>query len=212
MIKDRIAALILAAGRSSRMGDFKPLLPLGETTVIGRAIENFEEAGVDSILVVAGFAAERLIPALRKRGVAWVVNQDHDRGMYSSLRAGVLHLASSCEAFFVLPADHPFVRPATITALMSAFRHREDSISVCRPAYRGRRGHPPLISSRLVPVILDFNEDGGLRQLLSLHEKETLTVDGDDPGILVDLDSREDYRRAGERIAGLKPGRTSDKA
>lgn len=194
-------ALILAAGLSSRMGEFKPLLPLGGTTVIGQAIESFRSAGVEDILVVAGFAAERLIPVLQNQQVGWVINHEYEQGMYSSLRAGVLKLPDSCEAFFVLPADHPFVRPATIIALMKAFRLGEEKKLVFRPSYRRRRGHPPLIAADLVPLLLDFDEAGGLRRFLSRHEEVTLNVDCDDPGIFIDLDSQEDYRDAGRRFS-----------
>ncbi len=201
MTLERFTALILAAGLSSRMGEFKPLLPLGGTTVIGKAIESFRNAGVEDIIVVAGFAAERLIPVLQKHQVGWVINHEYEQGMYSSLRAGVRKLSDSCEAFFVLPADYPFVLPATVIALLNAFRLCEERKLIFRPSYRGRRGHPPLISAGMVPFLLDFDEAGGLRQLLSRHAEETLNVDCDDPGILADLDCQEDYRNAGKRFA-----------
>jgi molybdenum cofactor cytidylyltransferase len=209
---EKIAAVILAAGRSSRMGEFKPLLPLGGTTVIGQTIGTFKKAGIDDILVVVGFMAERLIPVLRKQHVKWVLNKDYDQGMFSSLRIGVKGLAESCEAFFVMPADHPFVMPSTITSLMNAFRLREENRFICRPSYQGRRGHPPLMSSAFIPVLLDFDETGGLRRLFSGYEEKTLNVDCDDPGIFADLDSPEDYRLAAEKFAGVTPDRTSDKA
>ncbi len=192
------AALILAAGRSSRMGEFKPLLPLGKETVIERVISLFQEAAVAEILVVAGFGAERLIPVVERCGARWTVNEDYDRGMFSSLQAGVRRLAPSCEAFFVLPADHPFVRPETVLSLMSAFRSGKGKI--CRPSYQKRWGHPPLIPAALVPAILSFDKPGGLRGLLSRYEGQTATVECDDPGILTDMDTREDFARAKEQF------------
>jgi len=199
MTEERFTALILAAGLSSRMGEFKPLLPLGGTTVIGQAIESFRNAGIEDILVVAGFAAERLIPVLQEHQVEWVINHEYEQGMFSSLRAGVRKLRDSCEAFFVLPADHPFVRPATIIALMKAFRLCDEKKLVFRPSYRGQRGHPPLVSSALLPDVLGFDEKGGLRKLLARYDEKTLNVVCDDPGILIDIDSQKDYRTAVEQ-------------
>lgn len=176
------------------MGDFKPLLPLGAKTVIAHAVDLFRRAGVADILVVAGFEAEILVPVLEELGAGWAINRDYEQGMFSSLQTGVRRLAGSCEAFFVLPADHPFVQPATIRALMRAFRGGGKGI--CRPSYRGRRGHPPLISSGFIPALLEFNEPGGLRALLSRYEERTVNLDCDDPGIITDLDTKGDFDRA----------------
>ncbi len=188
-----ITALILAAGRSSRMGEFKPLLPLGGRTVVERSIALFRKAGVGDILVVAGFEAERLIPVLERCEAGWAVNKDYDRGMFSSLQVGVSHLAASTEAFFVLPVDHPFVKPETVRSLIESRRDARGKI--LRPCHRGRRGHPPLIPAALAPAIRGFTEPGGLRALLSRYEDRTLNVECDDPGVLADLDTREDYER-----------------
>lgn len=196
--EEKTAALILAAGRSSRMGEFKPLLPLGAKTVIGQAVDLFRKAGVADILVVAGFEAKRLVPVLEELGAGCVINRDYDRGMFSSLQTGVRRLAGTCDAFFVLPADHPSVKPSTICSLMKAYDSGKGKI--CRPSYQGRRGHPPLIPAALIPAILTFNEPGGLRALLSRYEEQTMNLDCDDPGIITDLDSKADYTRAKEHM------------
>jgi molybdenum cofactor cytidylyltransferase len=197
---EKTAALILAAGRSSRMGKFKPLLPLGTKKIIGHAVDLFREAGVADILVVAGFEAERLVPVVEALDAGWVINRDYDRGMFSSLQTGVRRLAGTCDAFFVLPVDHPFVKPSTVLSLMNSFDKERNTI--CRPSYQGRRGHPPLIPAGLIPAILTFNEPGGLRALLSQCEEQTLNVDCDDPGILYDLDTGEQYAQAKDRFPG----------
>jgi molybdenum cofactor cytidylyltransferase len=195
---ENITAVILAAGLSSRMGDFKPLLPLREKTIIECAVGLFREAGVEDVLVVAGYEADRLIPVLKRRNARWVVNEHYERGMFSSLQTAVRHLPMSCEAFFVLPSDHPFVRPQTVRLLMSASSGGTDII--CRPCCRGRRGHPPLIPVRLVPEILACEEPGGLRTLLSRHEEWVVNVECGDPGIFEDLDTGTDYERVKEKI------------
>ncbi len=188
-----IAALILAAGESSRMKALKPLLPLDGQTVVERVIGLFRQVGISDIRAVLGHDADRLIPVLDRQGVAHVLNADYRSGMFSSIQAGARSLAGGCGAFFLLPADMPFVRPETLQQLICAFR--ETGKVACRPRYRGRRGHPPLISAELIPVILAFDEPGGLRALLAGYEGRCVDMECDDPGILIDLDTPEDYRK-----------------
>jgi molybdenum cofactor cytidylyltransferase len=192
-LKD-IAAVILAAGRSSRMGAFKPLMPMGHETVIEHVIGVFRTAGITDILVVLGHEADRLNPFLKEHGVRLVVNPDHDRGMFSSVQAGAGRLGDDCRAFFLMPADMPFVRPETLKIMLGAFH--ESGMDVCRPCYRGKRGHPPLISAKLIKPILTFTESGGMRALLARHQKTSIAVACDDPGILIDLDTPEDFKNA----------------
>jgi len=185
-----MAALILAAGRSSRMGTSKPLLPLGGETLLERVIGIAGGAGVEDILIVLGHEAELLLPVLAGKNVRVIVNPDYDRGMFSSLQTGVRNLPPQCRGFFVLPADMPRIRPSTLSRLHAAFQ--EPGVLVCRPRFRERRGHPPLLSAALIPAILAYDGVGGLRTLLTGFEKWSLNVDVDDPGILVDLDTPAD--------------------
>jgi molybdenum cofactor cytidylyltransferase len=194
MTDDRpIAALILAAGESSRMKRLKPLLPLEGQTVIERVVGLFRQIGITDIRAVLGHDAERLIPVLDRQGVAHVLNTDYRSGMFSSIQAGARSLGEGCGAFFLLPADMPFVRPETLQQLVSAVRETEKI--ACRPRYQGRRGHPPLISAELIPAILAFDEPGGLRALLAGYEGRCVDMECDDPGTLIDLDTPEDYRK-----------------
>jgi molybdenum cofactor cytidylyltransferase len=194
------SALILSAGRSSRMGAFKPLLPLGDETLIERAIGLFRGAGVADVTVVLGHRAECILPLLGRHGVRPVLNDRYDEGMFSSLRLGVGALDRSRRALFLLPVDIPFVRPETLFALMDAFR--EGETDVCRPCFRGRCGHPPLIASALIPAIEGFDGTGGLRALLSRFRGRTVDVAVEDPGILLDVDTRDDYEGAKKVLAG----------
>lgn len=189
-----ITGLILCGGRSTRMENFKPLLPLGRETVIERIIGLFRSAGIEEIMVVLGHEAELLIPTLEKHGVSRVINKRYDEGMFSSVQTGLWLLNEHCRAFFLLPADIPLVKQETLQALMQVFN--EQCADVCRPCYRGRRGHPPLISSALISSILDFKDPGGLRVFFSRHKGRIIDVECDDPGILMDIDTQEDYAKA----------------
>jgi molybdenum cofactor cytidylyltransferase len=199
---DHIAALIPAAGRSSRMGAIKPLLPLGQETVLARIISLFRGVAISDILVVLGYSSESLIPLLQKQGVRWVINPEYDRGMFSSVRTGVRNLDPACQAFFLMPADVPLVRPETLKILLNAYQ--EIKMDVYRPCYQAKRGHPPLISSKLIAPILDFAEPGGLRALLARYERTSLDVACEDQGILIDLDTPEDLKKAALLTASLE--------
>ena len=188
------SALILCAGCSSRMGGLKPLLPLDGQTLIERIIRLFRQVGIEDILAVLGHEAERILPLLEQFGVDPVINERFTEGMFSSVQAGVGRINRNCRAFFLLPVDIPLVRPETLQALLAAFEREKGEI--CHPTFRGKHGHPPLLSAALIPEILDFQGEGGLRALLSRYKGRTTDVVVDDPGILLDLDTREDYEKA----------------
>lgn len=186
----RLAALVLAAGYSSRMGRFKPLLRLGDRCAIEWAVGAFQAAGVPDIRVVTGHEAAALEAALAGTGIATVHNPDYAQGMYTSIRAGFASLPTEVEACFLLPVDIPLVRPATVAAL--AGRH-DGSAPVFYPTFRGQRGHPPLIGRALFAEILAFNGEGGLRTVLQRHPASAVPVP--DQAILLDMDTPEDYRQ-----------------
>jgi CTP:molybdopterin cytidylyltransferase MocA len=192
--RDKLAAVILAAGRSSRMGAFKPLLPFGPDTVIERVISTVREAGVETLRVVVGWQADLLIPVLERSGVPWVKNERFEEGMYASIQAGVRSLPAGVSAFFLLPGDMPLVRAATLSRLIAEWDQRPGGILY--PCHEGRRGHPPLIASSYIPEILRETPLGGLRVLLGRHAQEARDIECEDPGILVDLDTREEYRQS----------------
>jgi len=123
-----LAAVILAAGRSSRMGSFKPLLPFGRGTVMERVISTVYEAGVETIRIVVGWNAHLLIPILERLGVPWVRNERFEEGMYTSVRAGVRDLPTGVAAFFLLPGDIPLAQSATLTRLIAEWDKRPGGI------------------------------------------------------------------------------------
>ncbi len=187
----KFAALIVAAGYSSRMERFKPLLPLGEHTVIEQTIATFTAAGVENIIVVTGHNAEALNPVLEKVPVTVVMNERYDEGMFTSIKAGVMALPQSVDGFFMTPADMPFVMPDTIKQLMTTFT--EQPSDVLYPTFNHKRGHPPLIARAVFRSILDSDGEGGLKRLLNHPEIHANHLEVADEGILLDLDTYEDY-------------------
>lgn len=194
----RFGAVILAAGFSSRMGDFKPLMDLGGMSVLERCVRLFRDAGIGRVLAVTGHRASEVEAEAGRLGVPVVHNGEYEKGMYSSVRASATAM-SGHDAFFLLPVDIPLIRPATITALLDEYDGR-----VAFPVFEGERGHPPLIPSALIPVILEHDGRGGLKALLEGHP--ALDVPVWDRGILLDADTRDDFAVLRERAARLHIG------
>lgn len=189
---EKIAALLLAAGYSSRMGEFKPLLPLGERTVIETAVHSFLRAGVEDVRVVLGHRAEQLAAVTGNTGIKTVLNENYPQGMYSSVKAGVKSLGPGVEAFFLLPVDNPLIKRRTLVELIRA--SRETRADITYPCFEGERGHPPLISTMLTEAILSWDRQGGLRSLLEEYDSKAVDVEVIDQGTLMDMDTPEDYR------------------
>ena len=188
-----LAGVILAAGLSRRMGQFKPLLTLGGRSLIQRVVACLDQAGVHEIRVVTGHRAEELRPVLAGLGLAEVPNPDYAQDMYTSVRAGVAALPPGLDAFFLLPVDIPLVRPASLVHLKAAFAAARPALAL--PDFRGRTGHPPLIAAELAPAILAWPGQGGLQALLARYATATLRVPVADQGVLLDMDTPEDHAR-----------------
>lgn len=196
-----VAALILAAGYSSRMREFKPLLPLDGKTVIEWSVDTFRGAGITNIRVVIGHEAELLATKLNGMEIPAVHNPDFALGMYSSVQAGIRSLPEDIDACFLLPADIPLVRATTINAILE--RYSSNHPSVTYPMFQGARGHPPLIARGLFAEILAGDGQGGLRAVLQRHEATASEVEVFDEAILLDMDVPEDY----EKLTKLAPRR-----
>jgi molybdenum cofactor cytidylyltransferase len=188
---EKISAIILAAGYSSRMGTLKPLLKLGDKTILEHEIELFSDLGIQDVIVVVGHGAEQIIPIVHDCGAREVMNTQFERGMFSSVQAGVNALRPGSEAFFVLPVDIPLVRSQTIRDLLTAYCGEKSKIVV--PAFRGKRGHPPLISASYRNEILSYCGDEGLRGFFRKHNRHSNLVEVADEMILFDLDTPADY-------------------
>jgi molybdenum cofactor cytidylyltransferase len=190
MSGSRFAVVILAAGFSSRMKQLKPLLSLGEATVTEFIISTFQSLGVQVFLVV-GNRKEEVISGINSPGITIVYNPDFEKGMFSSIQAGIKQLGKEYQAFFILPVDIPLVKAVTIKKIMEAgIAHPQNIIY---PVFRGKRGHPPLIPSGLIPEILAWTQDGGLKAYLKSREQVAMNLPVNDSFILFDIDTPEDY-------------------
>jgi CTP:molybdopterin cytidylyltransferase MocA len=191
-----VAAIVLAAGYSSRMPSFKPLLRIGDRTFLERAVGAFTSVGIDDVTVVTGHRGDQVGEAAERLGARAVFNPHFDRGMYSSVQAGVAALSTSVRRFFLLPVDCPLVRPETVGRIARAGAACEADIVL--PARGEATGHPPLLSARLRDAILAADPPGGLRSVLAGFADRTTMIELDDPGVAVDADTWDDLIRLRE--------------
>ena len=199
---ERVTALVLAAGLSSRMQQFKPLLPLGGATALERIIRTFCEAGVTDVRVVVGHRHEELETLIKKLGGRPVLNRNYKEGMFSSVTEGIRSLDPEVDAFFVHPVDVPLVRAATIRQMLQVY-HQTNS-DLLYPSFHGRRGHPPLISGRHAGAIAGWRGAGGLQAVLARWEESAQDVAVADELVLCDMDTPEAYRTLAGRAERLE--------
>lgn len=189
-----VCGLILAAGLSSRMGDFKPLMPFKGRTLIECTADSMLAAGVKQIVIVLGYRGDDIEAVLRPRYGKEIIYTRNPcyatTDMLTSIKYG-LEVMPPCEAFFLLPGDMPVVKRSTFFKLLKA--RPPGRPSVLFPTLDGYRKHPPLIDYAFRDTILEFKGEGGLRQIWKQHEDSVIHVPVDDEGVWVDLDTREDY-------------------
>lgn len=192
----RVGAVILAAGMSLRMGEAKQLLQLGGKTLLDHTLENVRGAGVDEIVLVLGFAAEeiaRTFSAGATGGLKVAINPAYRDGMASSLRAGLAALSPEIQGALIVLADQPFVRSSTLHRIIEQYRQSKAGIVI--PVYKGSRGNPVLLDRSVFPEAIALSGDVGCRAIFDSHLEAIIKVPVQDPGILLDIDSREDLKR-----------------
>ena len=192
----QLSALIPAAGMSTRLKQYKPLLKLGSHTLIEKVILLFQQCGIEDIIVVTGHNNEMIEPLISQAGAKAIFNPNFKTGMLSSIQTGVRALSPESAGFFLLPADIPLIRPSTINALMSSFYGISDDLitsgQIITPQFDGKDGHPPLIPAQLLPEILSIGAGSNLGQLLS-RQKQKFFLQVHDSAILMDADTQQDF-------------------
>ena len=190
-------AILLAAGRSSRMGAFKPLLPFGNKTVIECCIDSLREGGVETIVVVLGHRADDLRSKLT--GVRFAVNPDPESEMGASIAAGVRELPDDAQATLIALADHPAVPAAVVSTIVEEW---VQGAGIVIPTWQGRGGHPVLVDRRFRNELLNLPASGGLRALFESHQQAVRRVPVDSPFIARDMDTWDDYRALHQEATG----------
>lgn len=189
-----ISAIILAAGKSSRMGQPKMLLPWGDGTVLSHVVSVFKNAGVDDIVVVTGETNEYVAGSLENLNTRTVFNIEHSTGeMLSSIHCGIRAMGNETDAALIGLGDQPQVQDGSVRKICELFSRSESNIVV--PSYQMRRGHPWLVGRPLWEDLLSFKHPKTPRDFLQAHAHEIIYAELNDPNILADIDTPEEYKR-----------------
>lgn len=186
----RIGAVITAAGMSSRMGDFKPLLKIGSMSIVDRIVATLRQAGAEDIVMVTGFNAKALERHLAGSGIVFLRNEDYEHThMFDSAKIGLAYLADKCDRILFTPVDIPLFTAATVSALL------DSEAELACPVFDGQRGHPLLMSDFVAKRILADSGEGGMQGAITRCGVDMTDIIVDDEGILHDADTPQDYNR-----------------
>ena len=190
-----IAAVVLSAGESSRMGRPKALLPIEGETFIGRIVASLKQTQVGKIVVVLGHNSDLLAAAIRPLAVEILINPNYQLGQLSSLQVAVRNLLpdADCDGMLVHLVDHPYIDASLVDRMIQQFYESKKDIIV--PRCHGKRGHPVLFSRALFGELLDAPMDQGAKAVVNAHGNGTLEIETDEKSITVDIDTPELYRQ-----------------
>ncbi len=188
-------AIVLAAGRSTRMEAFKQLLPFGGRTVVEAAVWSLVRAGVgvERVIVVVGHRAEEVARVVQPLGAETATNREYDRGMLSSVQTGLASVPEGARAVLIALGDQPFGEPEVARAVVRSWRNSGRGLIV--PSHDGRRGHPLLIDLKYRDAVARLSPDVGLREILLEHPDDLQHVVVEVDSIARDMDTRADYER-----------------
>ena len=192
-------AILLAAGESSRMGQLKALLPWRGRTLLEHQVSALREGGADRVIVVFGHRADELRPLVQDTdGVSWTLNPDYLQGKTTSIKAGLSALDSDADDILLLNVDQP---RATEDIAYILNVHRANNYAVTVPEYNGKGGHPIVLSARLWPELIGINEETqGIKAVVRRRPEAVHRIPLDNPEILLDLNTPEQYRAAVEAV------------
>ena len=190
-----VAAIVLAAGESQRMGRSKPLLDWGDKPLLQHQIDVLVAVSCDPVVAVLGHRAPQVRAAVNCDAPCKLVeNPAYRSGRASSVRLGALAVADSSEAILIASVDQP-LRAETVARLIVA--HAEGSAVISVPRHGGNNGHPTIFAGALLEELRHVDEEGeGLRAVRRAHEGGTVFINVDDPSVTVNLNTPEDYERA----------------
>lgn len=187
-----VAGVILAAGKSSRMGTMKLLLEFHGKPILQHVLENAMESSLSRIIVVLGNSHERIMETIDFTGARVVVNPDFSKGQSTSLKTGIAALDKCCEGALFMLGDQPLIDSGTIDAILEKYRQIKAPIVV--PVFARRPGNPVFFHRRFFDEILELEGDVGARTLLKLHRESIVTVEVAHEGIHLDVDTWGDYQ------------------
>ena len=205
-----ISAIVLAAGRSTRMGRNKLVLPLGGEPVLQRVLDALGDSKVDETVVVLGGGAEEVRRQVNLEGAKVVMNRRYAEGMSTSIKAGLRNASPSADAAVVVLGDQPFLSGALVDALIDAFLAKGAPVVV--PVHLKKRGNPVLFAREVFPEVMRIGGDRGAKSVVEAHEDSLLEVRVEDGEGIIDVDTPADYERASVISRKVRRRRTQGRA
>lgn len=187
MAASPVTAILLAAGKSSRMGKLKQLMPLGNSTILEQTLDNLLGSHLTEVIVVLGYKAEEVVKRLSGRPVKVVVNPLYRKGMGTSIAAGLKFVDSQAQAVMLTLSDQPYVDSPTINRLIDEFGNNHKGITI--PTYKGKRGHPLIFARKYQAQLSRLSSDIGGREIIKEHPEDVLEVAVNCEGIVIDIDT-----------------------
>ena len=186
----KIEAIIFAAGESLRYGVNKLLLPIGDRPALLHAVHTLRVAGVDEVTLITGVYHEEIQQAFVGEKVRIIFNPQYKQGMSSTVRFSVEHIRQNSASIFFLPGDVPLFSERTIKAMVQQnLKHR-----IVIPMYHKKKGHPVLLDRKIAKECLDADLEMPLYEVIRKHQNEVYFLDCDDQGVVLDIDTSEDYK------------------
>ena len=187
-------SVILAAGASQRMGKPKALLEINNTTFLQHIIHTYRQSRVEKIIVVLGSHAREIENMLSGMEVTVTLNDNYRAGQLSSILAGINAAENfHADAALLHPVDHPLVSVDVIHSLLDGFENSTQMIVL--PVFKGKRGHPVLFSRKLFEELKNAPPEIRARSLVWSHQNSVLEIETKEPGVIIDIDTPEDYAR-----------------
>lgn len=185
--------VLLAAGTSSRMSDFKLLLPYKNKPILQHVIDAIRASKLDKVIVVLGYNRETLLDKVDFSGIEIVFNPEFKMGQSASLKTGLSHVSTLSSAAIFILGDQPLITSAIIDRLVDSYQQSKSKIVL--PTYKGRRGNPVIMNRSLFPELMMLTGDTGGRELIRKYHKFVTEVEMNDKAVIGDIDTDEDYQR-----------------
>lgn len=189
----RIAGIILAAGKASRMGALKQLLPFGNTTLLGQVLINARQSALNPLILVLGFKADEILAQIEPASTLVVIADAYELGQSASLKAGLESVPPECDGALFLLGDQPLVSADIMNLIIGEYPKSEKEILI--PTYRGKRGAPVLIGRPLFTALLTLTGDTGARVLFNDFSDQIREVPIEREEVGADVDTFEDYEK-----------------
>jgi molybdenum cofactor cytidylyltransferase len=197
MAKKPTAGIILAAGMSTRFGQLKQLLKVGDSTILSMVINATLKSDLDKVVLVLGHQSESiracLAQTLSDSRLRMVVNPLYQEGMSTSLQRGLSEVKDEFQSIMIFMGDQPLLTSETINTILRRFRASDKDI--CVPVHEGKRGLPVCFSRRFYDEILEVRGDQGAREVIRNNPKDVLAIEINEPDCFLDIDNAGDFER-----------------